>query len=93
MFGSLVLLALVVVVVTGTVSGHQQIIYVDTQNGTLDSSCWDSGTVLPCANLELALEGAQKRQSDAVVKQHLQIQKLNWSYCCGYSTRCSACIY
>ena len=67
MFGSLVLLALVVVVVTGTVSGHQQIIYVDTQNGTLDSSCWDSGTVMPCANMELALEGAQKRQSAAVV--------------------------
>ena len=48
-------------------SGHQQIIYVDTQNGTLDSSCWDSGTVMPCANMELALEGAQKRRSDAVV--------------------------
>ena len=56
--GSLVLLSLVVVVATGTVSGHQQIIYVDTQNGTLDSSCWDSGTVMPCANMELALEGA-----------------------------------
>ena len=55
----LTLLALVVVVATGTVSGHQQIIYVDTQNGTLDSSCWDSETVMPCANLELALEGAQ----------------------------------
>jgi len=67
MLGSLVLLALVVVVSTETVSNHQQIIYVDTQNGTLDSSCWDSGTVMPCASMELALEGAQKRQSDAVV--------------------------
>ena len=63
---NLVLLALMVVVATGTVSGHQQIIYVDTQNGTLDSSCWDSGTVMPCANLKLALEGAQKRHNAAV---------------------------
>ena len=63
----LTLLALVMVLATGTVSGHQQVIYVDTQNGTLDSSCWDSGTVMPCANLELALEGAQKRRSAAVV--------------------------
>ena len=63
---NLVLLALVVVVATGTVSGHQQIIYVDTQNGTLNSSCWDCGTVMPCANLKLALEGAQKRHNAAV---------------------------
>ena len=40
-------LALVVVVATGTVSGDQQIIYVDTKIGALDSSCWDSGTVMP----------------------------------------------
>jgi len=66
MLDSLVLLSLVVVVATGTISGHQQIIYVDTQNGTLDNKCWDSGTVMPCANLELALEGAQKRQNAAV---------------------------
>jgi len=31
--GSLVLLSLVVVVATKNVSGHQQIIYVDTRNG------------------------------------------------------------
>ena len=63
----LTLLTLVVVVATGTVNGHQQIIYVDTKNGTLNSSCWDSGTEMPCAKLELALEGAQKRRSAAVV--------------------------
>ena len=63
----LVLLALVVVALSGAVSGQQHIIYVDAQSGTLDNSCWDSGTVTPCASLELALEGAQKRQSDAVV--------------------------
>jgi len=67
MLDSLVLLSLVVVVATVTVSNHQQIIYVDAQNGTLDSSCWESWTVMPCANMELALEGAQKRRSTAVV--------------------------
>ena len=66
MLDSSVLLALVVAA-TGTVSGPQQIIYVDTQNGTLDNRCWDRGKVMPCANLELALEGAQKRQNAAVV--------------------------
>jgi len=47
MHDNLVLSVLVVVVATGTVGGHQQIIYVDTKNGTLDSSCWDSGSVMP----------------------------------------------
>jgi len=47
MHDNLALSALVVVVATGTVGGHQQIIYVHTKNGTLDSSCWDSRTVMP----------------------------------------------
>ena len=44
--------ALLVALVVG-VQGHQ-IIYVDTENGALNSSCWEGGLDHPCSSLELA---------------------------------------
>ena len=52
---------LLVALVVG-VQGHQ-IIYVDTENGTLNSSCWEGGLDQPCSSLELANTGAQKYNS------------------------------
>ena len=43
----------------GTVGGHS-IVYVDTENGTLNNNCWKGGSDLPCRSLELALEGAKE---------------------------------
>ena len=57
--------ALLVALVVG-VQGHQ-IIYVDTENGTLDSSCWDGGLDQPCGSLELADTGAQRYNSTIAV--------------------------
>ena len=56
---------LLVTLVVG-VQGHQ-IIYVDTENGTLDSSCWEGGLDRPCGSLELAEIGAQKYNSTIAV--------------------------
>ena len=36
---------------------HQ--IYVDLDNGVDNESCWDGGWLSPCAELNLALKGAQ----------------------------------
>ena len=52
---------LLVALVVG-VQGHQ-IIYVDTENGTLNSSCWEGGLDQPCGSLELADTGAQRYNS------------------------------
>ena len=52
---------LLVALVVG-VQGHQ-IIYVDTENGTLNSSCWEGGLDQPCGSLELASTGAQRYKS------------------------------
>ena len=59
------LAALLVTLVVG-VQGHQ-IIYVDTENGTLDSSCWEGGLDQPCGSLELADTGAQRHNSTVAV--------------------------
>ena len=59
------LVALLVTLVVG-VQGHQ-IIYVDTENGTLDSSCWEGGLDQPCGSLELANTGAQRYNSNIAV--------------------------
>ena len=48
------------------VQGHQ-IIYVDTENGTLDNSCWEGGLDQPCGNLELATTGANRYNSTIAV--------------------------
>ena len=56
---------LLVALVVG-VQGHQ-IIYVDTENGTLNSSCWEGGLDQPCSSLELANTGAQKYNSTIAV--------------------------
>ena len=48
------------------VQGHQ-IIYVDTENGTLNSSCWEGGLDRPCGSLELADTGAQRYNSTVAV--------------------------
>jgi len=42
-------------------SSHQleDVIYVDCINGTLDTACWDESADLPCASLEVALQGAE----------------------------------
>ena len=61
--------ALLVVLVVG-VQGHQ-IIYVDTENGILNSSCWEGGLDQPCGSLELADTGARRYNSTvAVVLRH-----------------------
>ena len=57
--------ALLVALVVG-VQGHQ-IIYVDTENGTLNNSCWEGGLDQPCGSLELADTGAQKYNSTIAV--------------------------
>ena len=57
--------ALLVTLVVG-VQGYQ-IIYVDTENGTLDSSCWEGGLDQPCGSLELANTGAQRYNSTIAV--------------------------
>ena len=56
---------LLVALVVG-VQGHQ-IIYVDTENGSLDNSCWEGGLDRPCGSLELADTGAQKYNSTIAV--------------------------
>ena len=42
-------------------SSHQleDVIYVDCINGTLDTACWAESADLPCASLEVALQGAE----------------------------------
>ena len=59
------LVVLLMALVVG-VQGHQ-IIYVDTENGTLDSSCWEGGLDQPCGSLELANTGAQRYNSNIAV--------------------------
>ena len=59
--------ALLVALVVG-VQGHQ-IIYVDTENGTLNSSCWEGGLDHPCSSLELAETGAKRYNSTVAVLQ------------------------
>ena len=56
---------LLVTLVVG-VRGHQ-IIYVDTEYGTLNSSCWEGGLDQPCGSLELADTGAQKYNSTIAI--------------------------
>ena len=50
------------VAIVVAVQGHP-IIYVDTENGTLNSSCWEGGLDLPCGSLELADAGALRHNS------------------------------
>ena len=57
--------ALLVALVVG-VQEHQ-IIYVDNENGTLDSSCWKGGLDHPCGSFELADTGAQRYNSTIAV--------------------------
>ena len=57
--------ALLVALVVG-VQGHQ-IIYVDTENGSLYSSCWEGGLDQPCGSLELANTGAQRYNANIAV--------------------------
>ena len=57
--------ALLVTLVVG-VQGHQ-IIYVDTENGTLNSSCWEGGLDQPCGSLEVADTGAKRYNSTIAV--------------------------
>ena len=51
------LLALPMVFLCYTVD--QRLIYVDSQTGVNDSSCWEGGYSTPCLSLNLALKGAQ----------------------------------
>ena len=50
----------------GTVDGRS-IVYVDTENGTLNNSCWEGGPDLPCQSLELGLEGAKKHDTKVAI--------------------------
>ena len=60
-----VIAALLVALVV-SVQGHQ-IIYVDTENGTLNTSCWEGGLDHPCGSLELAATGAQRYNSTIAI--------------------------
>ena len=57
--------ALLVTLVVG-VQGNQ-IIYVDTENGIMNSSCWEGGVDQPCGSLKLADTGAQRYNSTIAV--------------------------
>ena len=46
-------------VLSSTASHWQHQIYVDSKNGVDNESCWDGGWLTPCAELNLALKGAQ----------------------------------
>ena len=50
------ILALPVVTLSCT---NKRLIYVDSQTGINDSSCWEGGYSTPCLSLNIALEGAQ----------------------------------
>ena len=64
-YSQCVVTALLVALVVG-VQGHK-IIYVDTENGTLNNSCWEGGLDQPCSSLELANTGAQRYNSTIAV--------------------------
>ena len=57
-FAALVLIVFMFVLPL-TASPWQHQIYVDLENGVYDESCWDGGWLNPCAELNLALKGAQ----------------------------------
>ena len=46
-------------VLSSTALSWQHQIYVDSENGVDNESCWDGGWLTPCAELNLALKGAQ----------------------------------
>ena len=64
-YSQCVVAALLVALVV-CVQGHQ-IIYVDTENGTLNSSCWEGGLDHPCSSLELADTGAKRYSSTIAI--------------------------
>ena len=45
---------------SGESGENDDVIYVDCANGIPESSCWEGGPNMPCANLDLALEGVQQ---------------------------------
>ena len=45
---------------------EQQVIFVDTESGTLDSSCWTGGPGNPCRSPELAFEGIGTNCSNTI---------------------------
>ena len=49
-----------------TANGHS-IVYVDTENGTLNNSCWKGGPDLPCRSLELGFAGAKKHDTKVAI--------------------------
>ena len=70
---SCAVVALLVTLIVG-VQGHQ-IIFVDTENGMLNSSCWEGGLDQPCGSLELANTGAQRYNSTiAVLYRYTRVQ-------------------
>ena len=54
-----VALILLSLVLSSTALSWQHQIYVDSENGVDNESCWDGGWLSPCAELNLALKGAQ----------------------------------
>ena len=47
--------------------GYQNVIAVDCERGSDNSSCWDHGASLPCRTLNFALEGAQRLNSTKIL--------------------------
>ena len=50
-----------------SISGQPEAVYVDCSYGSSDNACWNGGVDLPCSNMELALEGAQLRNTTIVI--------------------------
>ena len=50
-------------------------IFVNSENGVLNPTCWDGGSALPCKTVNVALEGAQMENYTTVT-----LQKVNGPY-------------
>lgn len=49
-----------------------RVIYVNSCNGTFNGSCWNGEEEMPCASLELALEGAEYQNSTTAIVEQSQ---------------------
>ena len=65
-YSTAIIFAILAAVEFGTVDGRS-IVYVDTENGTLNNSCWEGGPDLPCQSLELGLEGAKRHDTKVAI--------------------------
>lgn len=55
-----------------TCAENYHVMYTNGESGTFNKSCWSGGEEMPCASLELALEGAQYLNSTTVIVEQSQ---------------------